>query len=67
MKLEFDSIDEVVSFLKNIGYTVYKGTTHYPQDNNPFYPQYPVQPITVCHNDPNLSSKIMCQSNEDIK
>lgn len=63
MKLEFDSIEETVSFLQKIGYTVFKGSVYQQKDGNPFYPQYPIQPITVCHNDPDLGSKITCNQN----
>lgn len=64
MKLEFDSVNEMVGFLQSIGYTVYKGIQYVPQDNSPFYPNpYPVTYENI-KDDPNLSKKIMCK---DIK
>ena len=58
MKLEFDSVNEMVGFLQSIGYTVYKGIQYVPQDNSPFYPNpYPVTYENI-KDDPNLSKKV---------
>ncbi len=66
MKLEFDNIQEMISFLEEVGYEVKKGTFLHPYSPvtpNPFVPNYPYQPTVTYYDakeDPNLSKKIMC-------
>lgn len=49
MKLEFDSIEEMINFLQNNGYVVLKKT--YPINPQPYpYPNFPsTPPITVSY------------------
>ena len=74
MKLEFDSIEEIKSFLENIGYSVYRyGTVDLaknPYSPNPF--TYPYPPVTYINydkevKDPDLSKKIMCKRPEGVE
>lgn len=54
MKLEFENIEEMISFLSGLGYTIIKNREPWmpynPYPYQPYYPVTPTSPIT-CSNE----------------